>query len=81
MSSPVIFTGSGTLHAIVINDDNSAGTVTITDASSPSVNVGVINLASTAFTGNLYLYDCVISAGLQITTTASPNITVLYAKG
>jgi len=77
VSSPVVFTGSGTLHAVTINGTGAGGTITITDTTSPSATVGIITAGSPI----TLLYDVAIAAGLQITTTASPDITVTYTKG
>jgi len=76
-SSPVVFSGAGILHSIVINNRNSGGTITITDTSSPSITVGTITVAASSF---VYEYDAVLAGGLQVTTSASPDITVMWAK-
>jgi hypothetical protein len=77
ITSPVVFTGAGILHSIVFNAYGTGGTVTITDTSSPSATVGIIAVPSTAIT---IVYDIPIANGMQITTSASPNITVTWQK-
>ena len=80
MSSPVIFTGSGTLHSVLINNQNTGGTITLTDTASPSVTIGVLQLSASQTSLSPIIYDVAIAGGLQITTTASPNITVTWTK-
>ena len=80
VSSPVIFAGSGTLYAIVVNNQHSGGTITITDNASPATTVGTIKLATAETSLPPFVYNAVIGGGLQITTTASPDITVLWQK-
>jgi len=75
VASPVVFTGAGILHSVVINAVGTGGTITLTDTSSPSATVGIITVNSPMTT---LLYDVGVAGGLQVTTSASPNITVTY---
>lgn len=80
ISSPVIFTGAGLLHSIVVNNQNGGGTITITDTASPSVTLGTIKLSASQTSLPPFLYDAGIAGGLQITTSASPDVTVMYDR-
>lgn len=71
-----IFTGAGTLAYITINGAGTGGTITVTDTSSPSVSF-IVTVPSAAVTLS---YFRAIAGGLQITTSASPNISVMYAN-
>lgn len=73
-----IFTGRGTLGKVIINDTGSLGTITINDTGSPTVAVATIRLSGSAAVS--IPYELVISGGLQIVTSNSPNITVTWMK-
>ncbi len=77
-ATTVVFTGSGTLGSIIINTANAGGTITITDAASPSANVGIITLLNSASVA--LPYNVSIAGGLTIVTSASPDITVTWAQ-
>ena len=73
-----MFTGSGTLGSVVINNVGTRGTITLTDLGSPSATIGIITLQQSTYV--TLPYDLAISNGLQVVTSASPDITVTWAK-
>jgi len=80
VNSPAVtvFSGSGTLHSVVINSFGTGGVITLADAGSPAVTIGTITLSGSPFT--TILYDVSISGGLTVKTSASPDITVTWQK-
>lgn len=79
-TTTTVFSGKGILGRIVVNAVNGGGTITINDTGSPTVAIATITLNASPFTVPLE-YNARISGGLQIVTSQSPNITVLWAKG
>jgi hypothetical protein len=73
-----VFTGKGILGRITINSVGTGGTITVTDQSSPVINIALITLSGSPFT--TLDYDATIANGLTVVTSASPNITVMWAK-
>lgn len=73
-----VFTGPGTLHAIVINT-TAAGTIGIIDGTSgTTVNVGQI--VASAGVG-VYEYNIIMKTGCRIVTGAASDITVTWTQG
>ena len=72
-----VFSGTGTLHAIVVNT-TAAGTIGIVDnITGTTVNIG--SLKSNVAEGT-YFYEVVCKLGCRIVTGASSDITVVWSK-
>lgn len=74
-----VFTGKGTLHAVVVNT-TTATAFGIYDTASGTAT-GTIALLKSSVVEGPYEYDASISNGLYITCGSSGDYTVLYTKG
>lgn len=72
-----VFTGKGTLFAVVVNSTTATAFGIYDGIASTSQPVGILK-ASVA--ENTYIYNSTISSGLYVTFGTSGNYTVLWAK-
>ena len=74
-ATPVVKTGPGVLHAIIVNA-TIAGTITLYDSTTASGTKMATLKASIG--ENTYRYICTFLAGLTIVLAAASDVTVVY---
>ncbi len=73
-----VFTGRGTLKAIVINTATAVGIITVIDGIAGST--GNVAIIAAATPGQTLTYDICLSQGLRIVTAGASDITVVWTK-
>ena len=74
-----VFTGQGTLQAVIINT-TSAAAITIVDGTSISTDTGIAQIAASTAAGDIQ-YGVSVSRGLRVTQGGAGDITIVYTKG
>jgi hypothetical protein len=76
-ANTTVKTGSGILHAIVINTP-ATGNITIFDNTTNSGTIVAIINSTTSIQPQTILYDITFSVGCTVSTAASQDVTIVY---